>query len=419
MATMIRPISLALARRLAITRQRLAGPRPAPGPAGLLEVARDLGCIQLDPINAVDRTHRLVCYSRAGHFDGGQLDQLVYGDRQLFEYWAHCASLVLTEDYPLHHLMMRRYPGGDSAWSERTRQWIKDNAKLRRFLLAEIRKHGPLPSRLLVEEGLDPQAWVSSGWTSGRNVSRMLDFLWIQGKIMVAGRAGGQKLWDLAERVLPEWTPRQRLGERAAVRRAAEKAVRALGVASPRDINHHFTRDRYPGLPRALADLEKQGRLVRVAVTPESSGAPWKGPHYAHADDLPALERLANGDWQPRTVLLSPFDNLICDRQRTQQWFDFDFRIEIYVPKHKRKYGYYVLPILHGDRLIGRVDPLMDRARSRLIVNAVYAEPTAPSDRATANAVAGAVEDLARFLGARDIGYDRRRVPAAWKAALS
>jgi uncharacterized protein YcaQ len=247
----------------------------------------------------------------------------------------------------------------------------------------------------------------------------MLDFLQMQGLIVVAARVGGQKLWDLAERVLPEWTPRHRLSEREAVRRAAEKAVRALGLASPRDINHHFTRNRYPGLAQALADLEKQGRLARVTVAPEPGRAPWKGPHYIHADDFPALERLADGDWQPRTVLLSPFDNLICDRQRTQQWFDFDFRIEIYVPKPKRKYGYYVLPILHGDRLIGRADPWMDRAQGRLHVNAVYAEPTAPTDRDTARAVAGAVEDLARFLGAREVVYDRRRVPAAWKQALA
>jgi uncharacterized protein YcaQ len=410
-------ITATQARRLALTRQRLAGPRPASGPEGLLEVARDLGCVQLDPIRAVERTHHLVWFSRAGHYDRAHLDQILWQDRRLFEYWAHCASLVLTEDYPLHHLMMRRYPGRASVWAERTRQWIKDNARLRRYLLKEIRDHGPVPSRLLTEEGHDPDAWVSTGWTSGRNVSRMLDFLWLRGKIMVAGRAGGQKLWDLSERVLPAWTPRHRLSEREVVRRAAEKSLRALGVATPRHISFHFIRGRYPGLQPALADLERRGRIQRVRVHAED-GAAWPGEWYVHAEDLSALAALADGAWQPRTTLLSPFDNLICDRARTKLMFGFDFTIEIYVPKPKRKFGYYVLPILHGDRLIGRVDPLMDRDLSRLHVNAVYAEPDAPRDPAAAQAVSAALHDLARFLGADDIVFDRQRLPPAWKKRL-
>ncbi len=408
-----------LARRLAVTKQRLAGPRPAPGPEGLLEVARDLGCVQLDPISAVDRSHRLVWRSRLGNYETAHLDQVVWQERRLFEYWAHQASLVLTEDYPLHHLMMRRYPGRDSAWSERTRQWIRMNDRLRRYVLGEIRRHGPVPSRQLEEDGLDPEDWVSTGWTSGRNVSRMLDFLWMQGKIMVAGRAGGQKLWDLSERVLPPWTPRQRLTEREITRRAAERSLRALGVATPQQISRHFLRGRYTDLPRALADLEKQGRVARVQIR-AGAGAPWRGEWYIHADDRPWLESLADGAWHAyaRTTLLSPFDNLICDRPRTEQLFDFKFRIEIYVPQSQRQYGYYVLPILHGDHLIGRLDPLMDRARGRLRVNAVYAEPDAPDDRATGRAVRAAVEELATFLGATDIDTNARRLPPGWKREL-
>jgi uncharacterized protein YcaQ len=380
-------------------------------------VARDLGCVQLDPISAVDRSHRLVWRSRVGNYAPAHLDQVLWQERHLFEYWAHCASLVLTEDYPLHHLMMRRYPGRGSAWSERTREWMRQNAKLRRYLLSEIRRHGPVASRQLEEGGLDPQDWVSSGWTSGRNVSRMLDFLLMQGKIMVAGRAGGQKLWDLSERVLPPWTPRERLTEREIVRRAAERSLRALGVATPRQIGWHFLRGRYTDLPRALAELERKGHLAPVQVR-DGAGAPWSGEWYIHSADLPLLAGLANGDWLPRTTLLSPFDNLICDRSRTEQLFNFKFRIEIYVPQSQRKFGYYVLPILHGDRLIGRIDPLMDRARGRLRVNAVYSEPGAPADRATGRAVADGVQELASFLGATAIDYDSRRLPAGWKREL-
>jgi uncharacterized protein YcaQ len=384
-----------------------------------VETARDLGCVQLDPISVVEKSHRLVWFSRVGPFARTDLERVLYQDRHLFEYWAHCASLVLTEDYAIHRHLMRRFRGRGEDLSERTRAWVKQNDKLRRYLLREIRRHGPVPSRVLEEAGQDPVAWVSTGWTSGRNVSRMLDFLLMQGTILVAGRAGGQKLWDLAERVLPEWTPRERLPAREAERRAAAKSLRALGVATPRQIAQHFTRGRYPNLPRVLEELERKGRVARVAIKPPGQREPWPGTWYVHGDDLPLAEQLQNGAWQPRTTLLSPFDNLICDRQRTRLVFNFDFTMEIYVPKAKRRYGYYVLPILHGDRLIGRVDPQFDRARGRLLVNAVHAEPDAPATRVAGRAVRGAIEELASFLGAAAIDYDPARLPGPWRRDLS
>jgi uncharacterized protein YcaQ len=258
--------------------------------------------------------------------------------------------------------------------------------------------------------------WESSGWTAGRNVSRMLDFLWIRGQITVAGRSGIQKVWDLTERHLPDAITLPELPEQEAVRQAVQKSLRALGVGRRADINLHYTRGSYPRLPAVLAELEADGRIAQVAI--RDGDRTWPGPWYIHVDDLPLLDRLAAGDWTPRTTLLSPFDNLICDRARTQLLFDFNFRIEIYVPQAKRQYGYYVLPILHGDRLIGRIDPRMDRKQGRLVVNAVYAEPDAPMTDATARAVAGAVGDLAAFLGAKNITYTER-VPDGWRSALN
>ena len=381
----------------------------------MLETARALGCVQLDPISHVDRSHRLVWFSRVGPYDRAELDRMLYAERQMFEYWAHCASYVLTEDYPLHADRMRAYANG-SERHERSVAWMKQNDKLRRFLLREIRRKGPVPSRLLEEEGQDPTTWVSTGWTSGRNVSRMLDMLMMEGKIMVAGRAGGQKLWDLTERVLPDWTPRDRLRPREVVRRQTLKALQALGVGTLRHIRQHFTRGRYPDLPAVLAGLIKEGRVTQVTV----AGVPGKPEAwYMLTEDLSRLETLAEGGWQPRTVLLSPFDNLICDRQRAVQLFDFDFRIEIYVPAAKRQYGYYVLPIVHGDRLIGRLSPVFDKARQCLVVEAVYAEPYAPLNRATGQAVAGAIQELATFLGARGLEVDSKRVPAGWRKPLA
>lgn len=143
------------------------------------------------------------------------------------------------------------------------------------------------------------------------------------------------------------------------------------------------------------------GTVQRVEIRDEDGA--WPGPWHVHTDDLPHLERLEAGDWQPRTTLLSPFDNLICDRARTEQLFGFRYRIEIYVPAAKHEYGYYVLPILHGDRLIGRLDPRMDRQTGTLHINAVWLEAGAPDDGATTDAVTAAIEQLAEFLGAEQV----------------
>lgn len=405
-------ISLESARRLAITRQRLAGAQPTPDAESILSVVRDLGCLQIDPINVVARSPQLVVFSRVGPYDRAHLDTLLWRERKLFEYWAHCASIVLTEDFPIYHARMRSYLKGDSDWDKRTRKWIQDNASLRRGILTKLKKNGALPARAFEEDGIGTRDWVSTGWTSGRNVSRMLDFLWLSGAIMVAGRDGLQKVWDLAERVLPEWTPRDKWHEREIVRHAAQRSLRALGVATPRQIGLHFIRSRYPDLQGVLRDLESESKIQRIEIGKKGRALP--GDWFIHTDDLPTLDSLAAGAWAPRTTLLSPFDNLICDRARTKLLFDFDYTIEIYTPKIKRKFGYYVLPLLHGDQLIGRVDPITDRPNNRLIVNAVYAEKSAAKSHLIGKAAEHAIESLAQFIGAQDIVF-KKKLPKAWR----
>jgi uncharacterized protein YcaQ len=412
----IRTISPTVARRLAITRQRLAGPRPRPDREGIMEVARDLGYLQLDPIRVVERSHLLVLWSRLGRFDPADLDALLWQERALFEYWAYQASIVLTEDYPIHNLLMRTYPRprpGESVHRKRTRDWLEQNRALRRSILARLRADGPLPLRAFEDRAV--QGWSSSGWTSGRNVERMIDVLWTQGKVVVAGRAGIQKLFDLADLWFPPWTPRERLPEREVVRRAAQRSLRALGVATARQIASHFTMGRYAGLPQTLASLEREGLVERVRLVDDGE---WPEDWFVHSEDLPLLKDLQAGDWQPRTTLLSPFDNLLINRARTESLFRFRYRMEIYVPKAKRQYGYYALPILDGDRLIGLVDPFMDRKSGALVVNAVHAAPDAPMTRAAGRSVAGAIVDLAAFLGAREVEY-RGSLPPTWSKAKS
>jgi uncharacterized protein len=407
MAPAPRTLDPALARRLAVSRQRLTGP-PAPAdPEAIMSVVTDLGSLQIDPISVVARSHLLVLWSRLGRYDPADVHALLWRERRLFEYWSHAAAIVCTHDYPIHSLLMRRHPR-----HQQLRDWLAANQTLRRSILRQLRANGPLPTRAIEDRA--EVAWQSSGWTGGRNVDRMLDLLWTQGRIMVAGRQGQQRVWDLAERVLPDWAPTRRPPEREVVRLAAQRSLRALGVATARDIDRHFTAYRYPGLDGVLAALERVGRVERVRLAADGSEHP--GPWYVHADDLPLLERLQAGDWQPRTTLLSPFDNLLINRERTERLFGFHYRMEIYVPKAARRYGYYVLPILHGDRLVGRVDPAMDRRSGRLVVHALHAEPDAPE--AAGPAVAAALQDLASFLGADGIDL-RQKAPQVWRSAIS
>ena len=411
--TATRTISLTNARRLAVTKQLLAGPRLPNDKDGILEAVRGIGCLQLDPISAVARNHLLVLWSRLGNYDPGDLDTLMWEERKLFEYWAHAASIVLTEDFPLYERVMRRSLTGDSGWAERERRWMEENKDFCEYVLRELRERGPLQSKDFEDESRS--GWSSTGWTGGRNVSRMLDFLWVRGEVFVSSRRGGQRLWDIAERVLPDWTPHQELSAHEATYIAAQRSLRMLGVGTSKHISYNYTRNRYPHLPEVLRQLEREGRIETVRVV-EDGGA-LGGTWYVHTEDIPALAQIEAGEWQPRTTLLSPFDNLIADRSRTERLFDYKFRIEIYVPKHLRQYGYYVLSILHGDRIIGRIDPLMDRKAKRLAINAVHAEPHAPMTPEAAQAVAASVSELAAFLGAKEVAYSER-VPDGWRDVL-
>jgi uncharacterized protein len=409
----MRTVTLRDARRLAVLAQGLAGARAAPGRGAILDTVRRLGCLQLDPIAVVARSHELVLWSRLGPYLRRDLESLQWEERRLFEYWAHRASIVPTEDYPIHHLLMRTYPSERYAHNRRTRAWLEENRGLRRYVLRELRRRGPLRTGQL--EDRSERGWASGGWTTGRNVERMLDALWTQGKVVVAGRTGGARLWDLADRWFPSWTPRERLREPEIVHRAAERSLRALGIATAKHIENHFTAGRYPGLGRTLERMERLGTIVRARVVDDGGELP--GPWYVHGQDLESLHRIEAGQWEPRTTLLSPFDNLIIARQRTEQMFGFNFRMEIYVPKHARRWGYYVLPVLHGDRLVARVDAATDRKRETLDVKAVHVEADGPPAGTVASGVRRAMEELATFVGARDVAFSGP-VPGGWRRGL-
>ncbi len=405
-------------RRLAVTKQHLAGTLPSKRDAdSILGVARGIGCIQLDPINAVAPSHLLVLWSRIGNFEMSELDKLLWRDKKLFEYWAHQASIVLMEDYPLYYQMMAGFPETfpkpwGPAWQKRVERWYHANSDLRDYVLKELELRGPLFLRQFDDKSRVRRR--RSGWGSGGKLDRMLFQLFFRGEVMVAGRQGNQKLWDLSDRFLPDWVSKKELTQDELEYQAVQRSLKALGVASASEISFHFLRGRYRKLKATLTLLEEESKICEVDVVDGPIG---KGQRYIHAEDLPLLEELDSNGWRPRTSLLSPFDNLICDRARTKLLFDFDFLTEIYVPRNRRRYGYYVLPILYGDRFIGRIDPLMDRKNERLLVNAVHAEPSAPKGRDVSIEIRSAVEQLSEFLGAKEIVYSTR-VPEPWRSSL-
>lgn len=404
-------ISATQARRLVIMRQHLAGlPYQHANSNDIMAVMRDLRFLQIDPMRVVEQSHLLVLWSRLGNYDPQNLDTLLWKEKALFQDWAQTTSIVLTEDYPIFSALKRTFATGDGRSAKRIRIWIEKNQKLRDYILAELRRKGPLYSDDFEDKATED--WPSTGWTKARNVSVMLMFLWGQGKIMIAGRKGIRKLWDLTEHHLPEWTPREQLTDHRVFRLIAKRSLHALGLATAKQIKQHYIRGCCGNVEKVLGELEEEGEVVRVEVREGTKNL--RGSWFVCVDDLPLLDQLTDGDWRPRTTLLSPFDNVIVDRRRTKELFGFSFRLEVYYPKAKRKYGCYVMPILHGDHFIGRIDPVMDRKLGQLKINAVYAEPDAPKTEETTKAVGEAIKELAAFLDAKKIVYDGN-MPRGWE----
>ena len=396
-------------RRLVISRQHLdGGKRPF-----MLQIIRDIGCLQLDPISAVQRSHLLVLWSRLGQYDVAALDKLLWEEKVLFEYWAHAASIVLTEEYPIHYWKMQQMAnreGGNGRFQKWFFQDPKRHTEIESYVLSQLEQRGALFSREIDDKWVDQHQEIS-GWYSGRVVPRMLDFLWTRGKVTVVGRKGKQRQWGIAKAWFPDSIDTNLWTDEQISRFAAQKAIRALGAATPAQIRKHYTRGRYPQLIPMLNQLATENVIEKIIVLKENE--PLKGDYYLHTDDLPLLAQIQSNQWSPTTKLLSPFDNLICDRDRTELLFDFCFRIEIYVPKVKRQFGYYVLPILHGDQLIGRIDPIMNRKSGTLHIHNVYAEPNAPDDDQTVHAMGQQITDLAQFLNAKQIEWGD--MPSSWR----
>jgi hypothetical protein len=375
-------ISRRRARQLAVMGQRLDAPRPR----SIDEVLGALGEIQMDPTSVVARTEHLVLFSRLGpSFRVSQLERRMWMDRAMFEYWAH---IVPMRDLPLHRVSMKRYPHGHWKRHQYVRDWLVANDAFVRYALRELRRRGPMRTRDF--ENRAAEGWETGGWNDeGQNAAMLLDILWSQGRVTIVGRDGQQRLWDLASR----WLPRVPApAARTMATDLVERQLRARGITRLDRLGFLFD-GALPGREEAVERLLRAGRIVPLRV--ESYPGRW----YTHRD---LLDRAFRG----RTVVLSPFDDLISDRTRTERLFDMHYRIEIYVPK-ARRWGYFVLPVLRDDRLVGRIDPVWDRRERVLRISAWQMQPdTEGGDR---DALDIAVEELGRWLRAERVEVPRTK----------
>ena len=349
-------LTKAQARRIAVRAQLLDADRPT----DLVSTVRRLTLLQIDPTAAIAPSADLVAWSRLGRsYRPDDLSRALAEERTLFEYDALIRPMA---DLGLYRAGADAFPSHG-----RSRSWFEANKTFRRDILRLLRDSGPLPSRQIPDTS--SVAWPSSGWTNNRNVTQMLEFLLTRFEVAIAGRVGRERLWDLAERVYPADLEVPTIEE--ATRTKNERRLAALGIA----------RAKARAMPMEPVHVGEAGEPAVV----EGVKGEWRiDPAY--------LE----GGFEGRTALLSPFDRLIHDRVRTEELFDFEYTLEMYKPAAKRRWGYFALPILHGDTLVGKVDAAADRKASVLRVNAIHEDVRFSS--AVRDAVRAELAELAGWL---------------------
>lgn len=355
-----REISRAQARRIAVRAQALDLPRPG----DLVEVVQQLSLLQIDPVAAIAPSAELVLWSRLGAaYRSADLVQALES-RTLVEF---NGMIRPVEDLPAHLAGHDEWP---RQWDQ-GREWLRANDRFRQDVLNRLEDQGPLLSKEIPDTS--QVSWPSSGWTNDRNVTQMLEFLVMRAEVAVSGRRGRQRVFDLAERVYPD-LPEMPLEEALPLR--DERRLTSLGIA----------RTKGTAMPSEPVDVGQAG----TPVTIEGVDGQWRV-------DPEALERDETTEFQGRAALLSPYDRLVFDRQRAQELFGFEFVLEVYKPANKRRWGYYALPILFGDRLIGKLDAKAERKEGVFEVHAVHQDVAFTEEMTVA--VEAEIDALADWLG--------------------
>ncbi|TFD53426.1 winged helix-turn-helix domain-containing protein [Cryobacterium frigoriphilum] len=375
-------VSPALARRIALAAQGFGRPgASAPGIRQLDALVNRIELLQIDSVNVFERSHYMPAFSRLGRYDKGQLDRLSTGREARFtEYWAHEASLIPLDTWPLLHWRMQHYrdlaTNAPDAWSNANRPMLD-------WLLAELAAKGPLRSSE-IEHDANKRSGPWWGWS---DVKTGLEVLFRWGAVVSAGRIRFERVYALPEQVFSAGLLGRSIGTVDAHRELVRRSARAHGIGTAADFADYFRLKTAPTLT-AIRDLEEAGELLPVTVPG------WNSPTWLHRDAR--LPRRIDA-----AAVLSPFDPVVWARARALRIFDFHYRIEIYTPEPKRVFGYYVLPVLIGDRIVGRVDLKNDRQNGVLRVQAAWSEADAPAE--TAERLALVLRETAAWQGLDDI----------------
>ena len=392
-------VSRQTARRFILRKQHLLPPRTAPN---ALDVIRELGCIQIDPVNVVERNHHLVLWNRVDGYATVDLEGLAYRDRKLFEYQCNGSSLIPIEDYPYFRPWMER----------RGETGMVDGAPLKERLsdlidktYRRIETEGPLSSRDFSSSA--KLWWGYSVKTKAVNLA--LEFLYFSGEIAVHHREGNTKVYDLAERVIPPECLSRIVSPNESMEYLAMRALKALGVASLRQWRDRLANwgNRWRGLDiPSFSPKSKAAKYLESfseGETIEPVRVEGREPDYfVPSDDVEGLQETAEQEWESMAALLSPLDNLLWDRPRLEELFDFSYRWEIYQKAEKRRYGYYAMPVLVRDRLVGRIDPKLEREEKMLVCNLFQIEPEVDFVD-VGPYITDCVYRLAEFLGAKRV----------------
>jgi uncharacterized protein YcaQ len=376
------------ARRLMLGAQQLAGPPPKrPTKTKMLETIRGLGVLQIDTISVVARSHHLVLWSRLGDHPHEWLDELYSQDSALFEYWAHAAAFVPIELFPYFRGKMLCWEGNLSA-----RRWMDQHADLLDEVMEHVRHNGGVTTKSFsAPEGTArAEAW---SWYGNKPTNVALDILWTRGELMIVRRDRFQRVYDLTERVMPAWSDDQLPSVDEVQLKLAETALNALGVATEFWLPDYFRPDWSEARITRPVARELFDRLIELGLAAPARVEGVPGMAVVAASALERNARLS------RTTLLSPFDSLIWDRRRARELWDFEVQLEIYIPQPKRRYGYFSLPILYRDQLVGRLDPKADRKAGVLYVNALHLEPwfIGSDDERFYAALAATLDDFRAF----------------------
>lgn len=377
-------ISLEQAQRITLFKQQLMVLPPGKGKMAALATIEQLGYLQIDTLNVITRAHHHTLWSRLNDYKEPYLNELLEKDKQIFEYWSHAASYLPMADFRFSLPRKKLYADGKS-------HWFEQDKKMNKYVLDKIKAEGPLQSR-----DFEFKRDTPGNWYNWKPAKQALEQLFMEGKLMVAKRHNFQKVYDLAERIVPSTIDTSMPGKNEYACYLIKKTIQANGIATEQEISYLRT-----GLKEIIAKevkkMLKNGELIKVQIETI------KDVYLTTSNHINLLEKISGQHFEPKLHILSPFDNMIIQRKRLNTLFRFDYAIECYLPENKRKYGYWCIPVLYNNQFVARFDTKADRATNKYYIKAMFFEKNFLPDEEFNNQFARKMKSFAVFNGCDNV----------------